>query len=65
MQAKVKDMSAEELRHLISETIKEAMQELTEDISALSNAKYLKSIEQARKDYKEGKTKDFEEVFDV
>ena len=65
MELKVKDITVEELRHLISEAIREAMQELAEDVLALSSEKYIKSIETARKNYKEGKTADFEDVFDV
>ena len=34
-----------------------------EDLLALTNKKYLKSIEQARKDYRKGKTFTHEEAF--
>ena len=38
---------------------------LIEDILALSSDEYLRSIEEARTDYKEGKVKYLEEIFDV
>lgn len=62
---KVKDMTAEELRSLITNTVKETMEDIVEDIIAVSSENYLKSIEAARKDYKENKVKDFEAVFNV
>ena len=65
METKVKDLTIGELRSLISDTVKEAMEDLVEDILALSSPQYLRSIEEARKDYKEGKVKSLEELFDV
>ncbi len=61
MEMKVKDLTVVELRSLISDTVKEAMEDLIEDILVLSNDEYLKSIEEARNDYKEGKVKSLEE----
>ncbi len=57
MEAKVKDLTIGEFRSLISDSVKEAMEDLVEDILALSSPKYLRSIEEARRDYKEGKVK--------
>jgi hypothetical protein len=57
METKVKDLTIGELRSLISDTVKETMEDLVEDILALSSPKYLRSIEEARRDYKEGKVK--------
>jgi hypothetical protein len=65
METKVKDLTIGELRSLISDTVKEAMEDLIEDILALSSPRYLRSIEEARRDYKEGKVKSLEELFDV
>ena len=36
-----------------------------EDFLALSSDNYLKSIKEAREDYKKGKVKSYEEVFNV
>jgi hypothetical protein len=65
MGTKIKDLTTDELRTLISNTIKESMEDLVEDLLALSNKKYLNSIEEAREDYKNGKIKRFEDVFDI
>lgn len=62
MKSKVKDLTVEELRSLISYTVKEVMEDLIEDILALSNEEYLKSIEEARSDYNKGKVKYLEEI---
>ena len=65
METKVKDLTVVELRSLISDTVRGAMEDLIEDILALSSDEYLRSIEEARSDYKEGKVKYLEEIFDV
>jgi len=65
METKVKDLTVEELRTLISTIIKDTLDDLIEDIQALSSEEYLRSIEEARKNYKEGRVKHFEEIFDV
>ena len=65
METKLKDLSVDQLRILISDAIKESMEDIAEDILALSNEKYLRSISEARKDYKEGRVKRFEEIFNV
>lgn len=57
MVTKVKDLTVEELWTLISATIKDTLEEFIEDLSALSSEEYLRSIEEARTDYKEGKIK--------
>ena len=61
---KIKDLSIEELKCLISDTIRETVEDLIEDMLALSSDEYLKSIEKARKDYKEGRMKPFEEILE-
>ncbi len=65
MGTEVKDLTVEELRTLISTTIKDTLGELIEDLLALSSEEYLRSIEEARMDYKEGRLKRLEEIFDV
>ncbi len=57
VKSKVKDLTVDELKSLISEVVKESIEDLIEDILALSSESYLRSIEEARKDYKEGKVK--------
>lgn len=58
MTVKVKDMTAEELQKLIAETVNNVM----EDILGLSSEKYLKSIKEARKEYKDGKFTKIEDL---
>lgn len=55
MQTKVKDLTVDELKIIISDSIKENLQEMSEDLIALSSKSYLDSIVEARKDYKDGK----------
>jgi len=65
MAMKVKDLTVDELRSLISDTVRESFEELVEDILALSSDEYISSIEEARRDYREGRIKDLEEISDV
>lgn len=65
METKVKDLTIGELRILVSDTVRGVMEDSIEDIMALSSKEYLQSIEEARKDYREGRIKQFEEVFNV
>ena len=65
METKVKDLTVVEFRSLMSDTVRGAMEDLIEDLLALSSDEYLRSIEEARTDYKEGKVKYLEEIFDV
>jgi len=65
IETKVKDLTVMELHSLISDTVKETMEDLIEDMLALSSGDYLYSINEARNDYNEGKVKNFEEIFNV
>ncbi len=65
MDIKVKDLTVEELKSLISDTIKESLEDIVEDILALSSEEYIHSIEEARLDYREGRTKSLEEITDA
>lgn len=65
METKIKDLTVEELQSLISDTIKSTLEDLIEDMLALSSDEYLQSIEEARKDYKEGRIKFLEDMIDV
>ncbi|MCD4845541.1 MAG: hypothetical protein K8R25_13755 [Methanosarcinales archaeon] len=57
IETKVKDLTVVELHSLISDTVKETMEDFIEDIIALSSDDYLHSINEARSDYKEGRVK--------
>jgi len=54
---KVQDLTIDELRTIISDTVKDTVGDLIEDIVALSSKEYISSVKEARKDYKEGRTK--------
>jgi len=56
----LKNSTVSELKALIPDTVKESVEDLIEDLLALSSYEYLGSIEEARKDYKEGRVKYFE-----
>ncbi|MHB8282556.1 MAG: hypothetical protein ACYDDE_07110 [bacterium] len=62
---KIMDLTVEELQVVIADTVNIAMRDSVEDILALSSNNYLKSIKEAREDYKKGRVKSFEETFDV
>ena len=62
---KIIDLSVEEFPIFISDTVNTAMQDSIEDFIALSSDNYLKSIKEAREEYKKGKVKTHEEVFNV
>ena len=65
MTTKIRDLTVEEFRNLISTVVKETFEELLEDLAALSSDEFIASIKEARRDIQEGLTKPFEEVFDV
>lgn len=58
----LRDLTVEEFKILISDTIKENLEDLVEDMAALSSREYLKSIEEAREDYRRGRVKRLEEI---
>jgi hypothetical protein len=65
METRVKDLTVGELQSLITDIIKSALEDVLEDIAALSSNEYLQSIEEARSDYKTGNVKRLEDLFDV
>ena len=65
METRVKDLTVGELQSLITDTIKSALEDVLDDIAALSSDEYLQSIEEARNDYKTGNMKRLEDLFDV
>ncbi len=59
---KLKDLTVDEFRTLISNSVRESMEDLLEDLTALSSKEYLTSIREAREDYKHGRVKSIEEI---
>ncbi len=64
METKVNDLTVVDL-HLISDIFKNAMDDVIEDVLALTSNNHLKSIEGARNDYKDGNVKSLENIFNV
>jgi len=48
---KLKDMTADEVRNLISQTVRQTMEEFLEDMLALGSKNFINSIKEAREDY--------------
>jgi len=65
LSSKIKDLTVEELKSLISETVKETLEDIVEDLIALSSDSYIQSIKEARENYREGKVVNFKDLFDV
>jgi len=59
---KLKDLTVEEFKTLISDTMRESLEDILEDFTALSSKEYLTSIREAREDYKYGRVKSLEEI---
>ena len=57
---KLRDLTVGEFKTLISDTIKENIEDLLEDLTALSSKEYLNSIRESREDYKHGRLKSIE-----
>ena len=62
---KVSDLTVIELKNLISGVINEKMEDLVEDIKSLLDPEYIKSIKEAREDYKNGRVTDIDNVLDA
>ena len=62
MDAKIKDLSVDELKKLISDTVEESMEDILEDFLAASSKRYIESVSEARSDYKSGKHKSLKSV---
>jgi len=56
------EMSTGELKRLIRISIKDAIEDELEDILALLSPEYIKSIEEARKDFKEGRVTHIDDI---
>ncbi|HXO22278.1 MAG TPA: hypothetical protein VOA87_20355 [Thermoanaerobaculia bacterium] len=56
MSTSVKDLSVDELRAMIEDTVRRTMEDYLEDLQALSSPTYVDSIAEAREDYRAGRT---------
>lgn len=62
MSTKISDLSVEEMKKLIAECVRETMEDVMEDILALNNPEFIRSIQEAREDYRKGDVKPLEQV---
>jgi hypothetical protein len=63
MNEKISDLSVEEFRTLIIDTVNETMEHFFEDAEALRSESFISSIEAARADYASGKVNTLEQAF--
>ncbi len=64
MSSIVKDLSVEELRTVIRDTVEHTLEDKLEDLQALSSESFLRSIEEAREDYREGRVTTLADLLD-
>jgi hypothetical protein len=62
MDAKISDLTVNELKELIASTVQETIEDYLEDLKALTSKDYINSIREAREEYKAGDYKDYNEV---
>lgn len=55
MSRMVKDLSVEELRTVIRDTVEHTLEDKLEDLQALASESFQRSVEEARQDYREGR----------
>ena len=63
MNNKISYLTINKLKNLISSIVHETMENLLEDLMALSSIDYVNSIRKAREDFKAGDVQDFSKVF--
>lgn len=64
-QQPITELTIGELKSLISETVKETMEEVIENMEALAGTNYINAIKEAREEYTAGKTTKLEDLFNV
>ena len=65
MSPKISELTTDELRDLIAETVTESIQDVLEDWQALNNPEYLQSVAEARADYQTGRVTPLEDILNV
>ena len=64
MAHQVRDMSVDDLRDMIQDTVRQTLEDYLEDLQALASPSYGASIEEAREDYRQGRAVRLEDVID-
>ena len=62
---RVQELTTDELRDLISSAVRTAVEDALEDLVALQSPEYLRSIQEARRDYQEGNVTPLDEALDA
>jgi len=64
-QQPINELTIGELKTLISETVKETMEDVLESMEALSSPTFINAVKEAREEYRAGKTTKLEDLFNV
>ncbi|HMS64118.1 MAG TPA: hypothetical protein PKD83_02560 [Ignavibacteria bacterium] len=65
METKVSNLTVNELKDLISNVVEEKIEDAIEELKSMLDLDYIKSIEEARKEYSDGKVTDIEDILNV
>ena len=62
MEKTLENMTGDELKTLIQDTVKETIEDYMEDLTALLSDNYRRSVNEAREEYKSGDTIPLEDI---
>ncbi|MDQ3022301.1 MAG: hypothetical protein M3R36_17285 [Bacteroidota bacterium] len=65
MEVKVSDLTVNELKDLISGVVQEKVEDILEDLKLILDSDFKKSIDEARKEYEEGKVTSIDDILNV
>jgi len=65
METKVNDQTVSQLKDIISEVVRERIDDVIEDLKSLVDNDYIESVKEARKEYKEGKVTNIDDIMDA
>ena len=63
--SKLRDLTISDLRKIISEVVKETIEDIIEDSEALSSSNFIDSIKEAREEYKSGNLTNLDDMLNV
>lgn len=64
MPGMVNELSVDELRTVIRDTVEQTLDDKMEDLQALSSPSYLRSVEEAREDFQRGRVTSLDDLLD-
>ncbi|MEO6695315.1 MAG: hypothetical protein ABIY50_00305 [Ignavibacteria bacterium] len=65
MEAKVSDLTVNELKDIISGVVQEKVEDILEDLKLILDSDFKKSIDEERIEYKEGKVTSIDDILNV